>query len=221
MLHSLTELMQGSLHVAGRKVKADEVFFDLDDRTLRYLAVDIGGWLEVREVIVAADLLEPPEAPGGAWSLGLDEAALDAAPRWHPGMSREGIDLTGWPPIIVGPFGGTYAPMLLYEQMVDRSRRTDGATPETGSGDEIVYQLERASEWLGLAAFGRDGELGRIEDMLFDGTTRGIERLVLGSGGLLGHKVGEVPMSALRHMANQRTHVVLDLGSEQVIPDAG
>jgi hypothetical protein len=211
--------MQTRLRVADRKVTADEVFFDRDDRKIRYLAVDIGGWLEVREVIVAADLLEPPGVMGGGWSLRLEETALEAAPRWHAGMTGEGMDLTGWPPIIVGPFGGTYAPMLLYEQLIDSSRRTDESAPESGSGDEMVYRMERATEWLGLLAFGRDGELGRIEDMLFDGTTLKIERLVLGSGGLLSHRVAEVPLSALRHMANQRTHVVLDLSSEDVIQD--
>jgi hypothetical protein len=220
LLHSLNDLMQSRLHVADRRVTADEVFFGPDDRKIRYLAVDIGGWFQVREVIVAAELLDAPGVMGGGWSLRLDEAALDTAPRWHAGMSEETADLTGWPPIIVGPFGGTYAPMLLYEQMVDQSRRGAGTPPEPGSGEEIVFRLERASEWLGLLAFGRDGELGRIEDMLFDDTTLRIERLVLGSGGLLSHRVAEVPLSALRHMANQRTHVVLDLSAEDVIPDA-
>jgi hypothetical protein len=219
LLHSLNDLMQTRLHVADRKVTADEIFFDPGERKIRYLAVDIGGWFEVREVILAADLLDPPGVMGGGWSLRLDEAALDAAPRWHEGMSDETMDLTGWPPIIVGPFGGTYAPMLLYEQIVDNTRRDAAAAPEAGSGEEIVYRLERSSEWLGLLAFGRDGELGRIDDMLFDATTLRIERLVLGSGGLLSHRVGEVPLSALRHMANQRTHVVLDLSSEDVVAD--
>lgn len=219
MLHSLNDLMQSRLHVADRRVTADEVFFDPDDRRIRYLAVDVGGWFKVREVIVAADLLDPPGVMGGAWSLRLDEAALDAAPRWHAGMTEETADLTGWPPIIVGPFGGTYAPMLLYEQMVAKTRSADATPPEAGSGEEIVFRLERAREWLGILAFGRDGELGRIEDILFEATTLKLERLVLGSGGLLSHRVAEVPLSALRHMANQRTHVVLDLGSEDVIPD--
>jgi hypothetical protein len=45
-------------------------------RRLRYLAVDIGGWFAVDEVIVSADLLVPPGDGREHWSLRLDEAAL-------------------------------------------------------------------------------------------------------------------------------------------------
>lgn len=221
MLHSLKDILHSRLTAGDRKVTVDEVFFDSAERRLRYLAVDIGGWFSVHEVIVSAALLEPPGQTGG-WGLRLDEAALEAAPRWHERMADEAIDLTGWPPIIVGPFGGTYAPMLMYEQLMAQARA--GSAPEgserppEGSGEAVVWRLERASEWLGLLAFGRDGELGRIDDMLFDDASRGIERLVLGSGGLLSHRSGEVPLSALRHMAHQRTHVVLDISTGDVMP---
>jgi hypothetical protein len=222
MLHSLKDIMHSRLHVGDRKVTADEVFFDSVERRLRYLAVDIGGWFSVHEVIVSAALLDAPGETGG-WGLRIDEPALEAAPRWHDRMADEAVDLTGWPPIIVGPFGGTYAPMLMYEQLVARGRagadQAESKSPTEGSGEAMVYRLERVTEWLGLLAFGRDGELGRIDDMLFDEATLGIERLVLGSGGLLSHRVAEVPLSALRHMAHQRTHVVLDISADEVITD--
>lgn len=223
MLHSLKDIMHSRLHVGDRKVTVDEVFFDSVDRRLRYLAVDIGGWFSVHEVIVSAALLEAPGDTGG-WRLRIDEAALEAAPRWHDRMADDTVDLTGWPPIIVGPFGGTYAPMLMYEQLVARTRagsagQTETESPPAGGGEAMVYRLERATEWLGLLAFGRDGELGRIDDMLFDEATLGIERLLLGSGGLLSHRVAQVPLSALRHMAHQRTHVVLDISTEDVLSD--
>ena len=122
MIHSLTELMQDRLHVADRKVRVDDVFLDPKARRLRYLAVDIGGWFAVDEVIVSADLLVPPAEGREHWSLRLDEAALTSAPRWGTEGLGDPPDLTAWPPIIVGPFGGTYAPMLLYEQMVAGSQ---------------------------------------------------------------------------------------------------
>lgn len=218
MLQSLTDLMERRLHVADRKVRADEAFFDPTDRRLRYLAVDIGGWFDIREVIVSADLLIPPEAEGDRWSLRLDEATLEAAPRWGAHGMDAPMDLTGWPPIIVGPFGGTYAPMLLYEQMVaERDGAAGDVPPEEGSGDALVYRLERATEWLGMPAFGTDGELGRVEDILFDDETLALSRLVLGSGGLFSHRAGEVPVSTVRHMARQGTHLVLDISSGDVL----
>ena len=217
MLQSLTELMERRLHLADRKVRADEVFFDPKDRRLRYLAVDIGGWFDVTEVIVSADLLVPPAEGRDHWSLRLDAAALEAAPRWGESGMAAPVDLTGWPPIIVGPFGGTYAPMLLYEQMVAAGQETARPEPpEAESGEALVWRLERATEWLGRLAFGTDGELGRVEDILFDDETLTLARLVLGSGGLFSHHAGEVPVSAVRHMARQGTHLVLDIAARDV-----
>jgi hypothetical protein len=217
MLQSLTDLMERRLHVADRKIRADEVFFDPRDRRLRYLAVDIGGWFDIKEVIVAADLLVAPAEGRDHWSLRLDEAALEAAPRWGERGMDAPVDLTAWPPIIVGPFGGTYAPMLLYEQVVAQGRDAgQSEPPEEGSGDALVYRLERATEWLGTLAFGTDGELGRVEDILFDEATLTLARLVLGSGGLFSHRAGAVPVSAVRHMARQGTHLVLDISTAEV-----
>jgi hypothetical protein len=219
MLQSLKDLMESRLHVADRKVRADEVFFDARDRRLKYLAIDIGGWFDIDEVIVSTDLLVPPGEGQDHWSLLLDEAALEAAPRWGERGMDPPVDLTGWPPIIVGPFGGTYAPMLLYEQMVagaDRSARTE--RPEEGSGDALVYRVERATEWLGTLAFGTDGELGRVEDILFEEGRLTLSQLVLGSGGLFSHRAGKIPVSAVRHMARQGTHLVLDISSREVSP---
>jgi hypothetical protein len=209
MIHSLTELMQDRLHVADRKVRVDDVFFDPDERRLRYLAIDIGGWFAVDEVIVSADLLVPPVAGREHWSLRIDEAALEAAPRWGAEGLGDPPDLTAWPPIIVGPFGGTYAPMLLYEQMVAGSRTDE--PPRDGSGDALVYRMDRASEWLGMPAYGTDGELGQVEDVLFDDATMALEWLRLGSGGIFSRATGTVPVSALRHVAKQGTHLVLDI----------
>jgi hypothetical protein len=216
MLQSLADLMDRRLRVAERNVRAVEVFFDPKERRLRYLAVDIGGWFDVEEVLVSAELLVPPDDGRDHWSLRLDADALAAAPRWGERVTAAPADLTGWPPVIVGPFGGTYAPMLLYEQMMAAESAVPSSPPETGPGEALVHRLERATEWLGAPAFGTDGELGRVDDILFDIATLKLARLVLGSGGLLSHRAGEVPIAAVRHMARQGTHLVLDIAHDDV-----
>lgn len=221
MLHALDELMSHRLRVGERKVPVQEVFFHLGDRKIRYLAVDIGGWFDVTEVIVSADLLVLPEPGRDHWSLALDAAALESAPRWGEHATPEYADLTSWPPIVVGPFGGTYAPILLYEQMMARREAQNAPADETAEGDAIVWRLERATEWIGRPAFGRDGELGTVEDMLFDEATRELQWLILGSGGLLRHRLGEVPLTAVRHMTRQGTHLVLDVSKDEVGSWAG
>ncbi len=213
MLHSLNDLMQHRLHVADRKVRVDDAFFDPDERRLRYLAVDIGGWFAVDEVIVSADLLVPPLEEGGSWSLRLDEEALAHAPRWGAERAAEPFDLTGWPPIIVGPFGGTYAPILMYEQMVAAGRPEVDEPPPEESGVALVWRMDRVTEWIGRPVFATDGEIGQVEDILIDDNGLRLARLVLGSGGIFGHRTGEVPVEAVRHMARQGTHLVLGISA--------
>ena len=71
--------------------------------------------------------------------------------------------------------------------------------------------MDRASEWLGIPAYGTDGELGQVEDILFDDGSMAIEWLKLGSGGIFSRRTGTVPITALRHMAKQGTHLVFDI----------
>jgi hypothetical protein len=211
MLHSLKELMDDRLRVAGRRARVDDAFFDPDVRRLKYLAVDIGGWFSVDEVIVSAELLVPPTGEGEHWTLRLDEEALAHAPRWGAEESPAPLDLMGWPSIIVGPFGGTYAPIMMYEQLVASREEATARPPSEDSGDALVWRMDRATEWLGRRAFGTDGELGQVEDLLFDDRTLDVSWFVLGSGGIFAHRTGAVPISALRRMAREGTHLVFDL----------
>jgi hypothetical protein len=215
MLHSLNDLMQHKLRVADRTVRVDDAFFDPDERRLRYLAVDIGGWFAVDEVIVAADLLVPPATEGESWALRLDEQALAQAPRWEGERAAEPFDLTGWPPIIVGPFGGTYAPILMYEQMVASQRPGADGPPAGETGDALVWRMDRVTEWIGRPVFATDGEIGQVEDILIDDDGLRLSRLVLGSGGVFGHRTGEVAVDAVRHMARQGTHLVLGVSAAE------
>jgi len=140
--------------------------------------------------------------------------ALEKAPRWSDYAGAEGIDLTGWPPILVGPFGGTYAPILLYEQMLAQSE--SGTPRDTSPENEAVARMQHASHWLGLSAFGRDGELGTVRDLLFESDTRDVRWLLVGESGVFSAgPEREVPVEAVRYLAQQGSHLVLDIGKDE------
>ena len=44
-----------------------ELFFDPDEGVLRYIAIDVGGWFERREAIVAERLIGAPDDANRAW----------------------------------------------------------------------------------------------------------------------------------------------------------
>lgn len=159
---------------------------------MRFIAVDLGGWFSVDEVLIAAEQLD--KTTEGDWRVTLDEAALEGAPRWNEEPGRQLVDLRNWPPLIVGPFGATYSPILLYEQWL--SETTD---PAAAAGQELVARMHRASEVLGTKLSGPTGEIGTIEDISFAVEGMTLENIeVTLSGGTTG-QTAHIPVQAVRH----------------------
>jgi len=202
----VTELLNTALATADETCPVREVFFDLHTRRIEYLALEIGGWFDSDEVLVSADLVGPPAGQGAPWTVSLDHGALDNAPRWHEGMREDMVDLSAWPPVIVGPFGGTYAPILLYEQLFAGFKDDPAPTPDE---DRLVTGMERATAWIGLPVFGLGGELGRVADLRFDPATRRISTFLLARNDPESDDPVEYPMSAV-HLTRQKTHLVME-----------
>lgn len=210
MLHSLKDLIGATAMAGDRKCALREAFFHIEDGRIRHLAVDLGGWLDVDEVIVPADMLEAPEGDGESWRLSLTEAALRQAPGWDAGNREVEIDMASWPPVVVGPFGHTVSPMLIYEQM-----RGPCDPEQRDKGDRLVRRMQHASRSFGLPVFSASGEERELLDLKFDPNTMTIQHLVVGERGLLTTSGKELPYKAIRHMAAQGTHlVVVDMEAE-------
>jgi len=218
MTHRIKDIIDHSVWANDQRCPVREVFFDPEDHTLRYLALDLGGWFAVDEVLVAAHLLHAPTSTDTHWRVPLDGDALDSAPRWTDDTDAGQIDLQSWPPIFIGPFGGTYSPILLYEQAVDRSSARAHGSEDAPPGDRLVYRLQRVTEWLALPVFGTDGELGTVTDLVFDKANRRITALEITRGSLLDRQKYRVPMTAVRHRVDQGTHVVADIVVDDLQP---
>ncbi|WP_375257324.1 hypothetical protein [Citreimonas sp.] len=229
MLQSFQDLMNRSLSTDGGKAKLREAFFDPGSGLVRYLAVEIGGWLDTTEVLVEADRLAPPQEEGQAWTLRIAEADLEAAPRWHEGMAEDRVDLRAWPPVLVGPFGSTYSPLLMFEQMIAEQREHE--LPPAPDGDKLVRPLEEIGSWMGLPAFCTDGEIGTVADLLFETGTHRVVSVAIapktavsshsddeeasdGTTGMDDHGRIRLPLTGLRHRPKQGTHLVFDTSLE-------
>lgn len=217
MLHSFHDLMNRSLSTDGGKAKLREAFFDPGSGQVRYVAVDIGGWLDTTEVLVEAERLAPPREVGGPWTLSVDASDLETAPRWHEGMAEDSVDLRAWPPVIVGPFGSTYSPLLMFEQIIAEQREQE--LPPAPEGDRLVRPLQEVGRWIGLPAFCTDGEIGPVADLLFEVDTNRIVTVVIKpkSGTVAVDTAGTddsghilLPLGSLRHRPVQGTHLVFD-----------
>ncbi|PWE33483.1 hypothetical protein DDZ14_04605 [Maritimibacter sp. 55A14] len=215
MSHAISDLVHHRARSGDARFPIHEVFFDVPGGDIRYVAVDIGGWLEATEILVAASHLDAPQAGGRDWAVSLSEEDIADAPRWRDDTSDQPWHIENWPPLVVGPFGYTYSPLLIYEQLAAGHAAADTGHPAT-PGDSRVLQLERATRWLGKPVFGSDGELGKVDDLIFDTGAMKITHFVVGQGRLLSHHGHLVPFGRLRHMAEGDTHLVLDMTGAEV-----
>lgn len=178
------------------------LFHRAEDRELAYVAVDVGGWLDRREVMVNIDRFDAPE--GEDWPVSLGRADLEDAPVIE---EEETGPLETLPPLVVGPFGYTFSPMLMAAGMNASAQAdptgapgpTAEAAPRTRAHGRLAG-IERSTDWLGRDAFGPGGAMGPVTDVVVDG--RRLTAAILEDG-------THVPFERLRRIADQG-HAIFD-----------
>lgn len=177
------------------------LFHRAGTRELAYAAIDVGGWLDRREVLVDIERFGTPE--DGEWPVTLGRSDLDDAPVLEDGDSGA---LDALPPLVVGPFGYTFSPLMMAASVEASAAAAppgepdgEGRPPETHAHGRLTG-IERSNDWLGREAFGPDGEMGRIEDVVVE--DRRLTAVVLADE-------TRIPLDRLRRLAEQG-HAVFD-----------
>ncbi|PZX18897.1 hypothetical protein LX81_00590 [Palleronia aestuarii] len=160
MSNSLKALLGATAHTEEGDFPIIELFYRPEDRRLRYAAIDIGGWLDHREVLVSLDRFGALD--GESWPVHLDREGLEAAPRWLDAPSEPSI----LPPIVVGPFGSTFSPLLMEAQLLESAEESQPQETSALDGRSRILDMDRASPWIGTDAFDDTGRLGEIADVM-------------------------------------------------------
>lgn len=207
MLRKLLDLTATS---GEDRFRVTALFHDPVKLRLRYVALDIGGWLSHHEVLVGIGRMGAIDADAGTWATSLSHDEAEEAPRWS--HHAPPADLQYWPPLIVGPFGGTYAPLLMEaawaEDWEDPAEAAEEALPpdalRTRSGEP--YHLALTNDWLGREAYGEDGLLGTIRDMELSEAPLTLTAAVIETAE---GRETRLPLARLRRIADQG-HAVFD-----------
>jgi len=199
-MQRLTQLLDLDALAGDDRFPIRALFHDADSRRLQMAAIDIGGWLDRREVLVSLDRFG---APGDdAWPVSMTRDELHDAPEW----TDDSAAASALPPLIVGPFGYTFSPMLMAAGMATSADRTVPADPDEGNADLVsrsggrVKNMERCSDLLGRDAFGPGGNMGKVADLVIEDMT---------VTGIITEDDTRVPLARLRHIAEQG-HFVFD-----------
>ncbi|MEO0751322.1 MAG: PRC-barrel domain-containing protein [Pseudomonadota bacterium] len=204
----LSKFLRYSAQVEGKDVTIRDVFVSVDDAALRFLLLDIGSWFEPDLALVQIDKVTSLSLVDTKLYLAIDKAAFEAAPQFRP-ESQDFLDRM--PPVIIGPFGNTASPLMMAAAVASGK-----PTPDDDRAKRADAHLKRFTDLQGLDAFGKDGQLGTIEDIVI--STRGfaITHVAINTAKGPSDQQVLVPVQTLRHMARQDTHLVFDLTTSTV-----
>lgn len=216
---SVTELLQHKAQLGDTNYPVCGVFFHPGDWRVAYLAIETGGVLSPDQVLIEAARFGAPLPGESTLPLSALSREIEEAPRWYPEDREDGASLlAALPPLVIGPFGTTHAPLMLFAQA---SGAVEDAQ-EQERPDELRH-LHRASTWLGALVFGTKGELGRLADFQIDWEARKLCALVVSDGTAPSARRHVVPMDKLHLLAEQDDHLVLDLDAKalRALPEHG
>ncbi|MHA6263303.1 PRC-barrel domain-containing protein [Arenibacterium sp. CAU 1754] len=208
MLIPLSDMTRYTTPIDEEKVNVVDIFFSASDWRLKHLMLDMSGWFDQQGALVSADHVRDINTDDRQMDLSVTKADLDVAPRlssWNDGVNLFGM----LPPIVIGPFGNTVSPQLAAAGMVVHSK-SQVADPEP------AIQFARFSKWSKLEVFGTEGQLGTLEDLLYDPEKQAISHMVVDNGKRLPGRQLVLPIEVFRHIADQETHIVVALNEEQL-----
>jgi hypothetical protein len=142
----------------GEIGKVHDLFFDVEEWTLRYLVVDTGTWLPGRKVLVSPVALGIPDGESRSFLVKLTKNEVEQSPEVDTdkpvSRQKEAAVLRHfeWP---------------IYWAIIAESPQTPSSGPE-GEGSEGDVHLRSTREVCGYRIQASDGEIGHVEDFILE-----------------------------------------------------
>jgi len=176
MLHGAKKMHGFTVEASDGKVGAvDDLYFDDARWTVRHLAVDAGGWLTGRKVLLSPISVGATDWEHKRLAVRLERRQIENSPglETHKPVSRQHeADLFrhyGYPEYWSGPYlwGYTMLPALLEQAPMEAPRRR--ALREQMENEGADSHLRSCREVVGYRIHTADGDsIGHVEDFLFD-----------------------------------------------------
>lgn len=211
MLQSLSDMLSWRVRTADKTAALSDILFDPDSRQMTYLSLRPGG-VSGRQVLASASRLGKTDPHAREVELRITPEELETAPSWGGDADELSALLTAMPPLVVGPFGATHAPLAM-AAFAGESGEDEADMPPDPRAEEALDRYTRLTRWLGREVFARDAELGTLSDILADPVENRLAYFIVDNGKFFGHEQRALPVSALAHRAPvaKGGHIVLDV----------
>lgn len=201
MLRSAKELYQYTLQATDGEIgQVNDFYFDDHQWGLRYVVVKTGNWLFGRKVLISPVVLGRPDSEMHKLPVTLTKEQVETSPdlKLEKSISRQQTANLhthyDWPPLErMG--GGLFDEQVIgmdSDSIVETIQARMRAVEETAGADT---HLHSSNEVRGYTIQALDGEIGHIEDFIFDDNYWTVYYLVVDTGSWLsGRKVVVSPM---------------------------
>ena len=216
MLRSTKELMGYVLVATDDEVgRCHDFLLDDEHWTIRYMVVDTSRWLPGRKVVVSPIAFGDPQWQNQRFPVLLSRSEIESAPSLdeHAPVSRQ-YEIWyhkhyGWPYYWgQGSLWGTgTSPGALL------AARADLGEPGPEFEDPHVFSVDQT---IGYRIDAKDGEIGRLQDLIIDDRTWKIRYAVVDTRAFLPGRTVLVPLANLDHVGWQDRVLGIDLNRSQI-----
>ena len=221
MLRSMNELQGFQLHASDGDIgRLVECLFDDSKWTARYLLLDTGGWTR-HQVLISPISVIHIDAVDRIVTVALTTRQIhdSPAPELYRPVSRQYerdyMNYYGYAPYWVGTdsWGSGRSPADLARSRVSASGR--GA--DSGGGEPgWDSHLRSSRDVKGHHIQATDGEIGHVDDFLFDDQTWAIQYLRVDTSNWIGGRAVLVPRRALRDISWPEKKIYVELSRDEV-----
>jgi uncharacterized protein YrrD len=235
MNRSIVDLQGYRIHATDGDIgRVDEFYFDDDTWTIRYLVVQTGSWLSDRRVLISPISVREADWQNRRIALSLTQDQVRQSPdidTAKPISRQHEIELKnyyGWQSYYwMGPeiWGGGTIPGVLWSGLPPALPTVDETTGEEQKSSEGKEtrdtHLRSTKEVIGYSLHAKDGEIGHVQDFLFEEESWRIQYMVVDtSNWWFGKKVTISPNAVGSvNWAERQVHVGLNRETIQNSPE--
>lgn len=211
---SLIDFTMGATDGEIGKIK--EFYFDDETWTIRYLIVETGNWFFGRKVLISPQALLTPEWGKEVFPVNLTLEQIITSPNLdtEKAVTRqheiEYDKIHPWNSHWVGGFYGGAVPLSLSKDLLND---TDKPAAEKAADNP---HLRSTAKVTGYKIKALDGEIGDVEDFIFDDSTWKVEFIVVDTGKWLPGKKVLISPKWIKEIFWETSSVIVHALVEQV-----
>jgi uncharacterized protein YrrD len=227
MLQAISALKGFAIEASdGRMGTAADFLFDDVSWRVRWLVVDCGSWLKGRKVLISTSAISYADVEDGECEVELTKAQVEGSPELleHQPVSQQVqsrlYGYYGWDPLWdeapnLGAAPGEMASPLRAPPALSAQTR-EGPLDEAAVSEEADDHLHSVFEVIGYHIDAIDGEIGHVEDFMFDNEDWRLRYLIVDTSNWWFGKRVLISTHAVKAIVRSDRQVHLDVSREQV-----